>query len=528
VHSSDEVGFCGENMPVIGGAAARWLNSSWRVLALFVTVALALRWASIGELDRHADETFYFLVGQRMHDGVLPYVDVWDRKPLGLFLIYYVIAGISTSVVAYQVVACLFAAATALIICALARLWTGERSAVLAGLGYLIIIGPFEGATGQAPDFYNPLIAGAALLLFGESERLARQEAGPRVWWAMSLCGLALTIKQTTAFEAVFLGLYVIFSLARAGAPVAKIVRTAAVCCAIGALPTLLIAAFYASIGHFPEFWHAMVLSNLEKQRESQGAWSALSIAVKAAPLLLLAAFGLLLPSVGRRARILVGAWLAAAVLGFLAVPNFYGHYMLPVLVPLSVAAAFALDRMALWIVPALTFTAYSFLWFNPFDFAWPAENNRGMREMTHLIREHDHGGGLLVFDGPVYLYAQAGERFLSPLVFPQHLNHQIENNVSHLRTHKEIDRILAAGPGVIVMSRFARSLPVNRYSRDAVLTYVRRRCRIVGIVNVQTNTHDEYVVFGDCSRNTPPLTNSAGRGSSNRPPALPGRASPG
>ncbi|MEO5586791.1 MAG: hypothetical protein ABIQ81_03755 [Novosphingobium sp.] len=483
---------------MIRQAAARLRTSNWRTFALFVLCALALRWASIGELGRHADETFYFLVGQRMHDGVLPYVDVWDRKPLGLFLIYYAIAGISTSVVAYQVVACLFAAATAAIISAIARPWTGERSAVLAGLAYLVIIGPFEGATGQAPDFYNPLIAGAALLLFGEAERLAQQEVGRRVWWAMGLCGLALTIKQTTAFEAAFFGFFVLVSLARAGASPRKIVRIAALCCAIGVLPTVLIGAYYAAVGHFAEYWHAMVLSNVAKVRESGGAWRALSIVVKAAPLLLLAAAGLFLPSGDRRPRLLIGAWIGAAVLGFLAVPNFYGHYILPVLVPLCVAAAFALSRIRQWIVPALAFAAYSFLWFNPFDVASSAENSRRMREMAGLIREHDRGGGLLVFDGPVYLYVQAGKPFLSPLVFPQHLNHQIENDVSHLHTREEIDRMLAAGPGVLVMSRFPRSFPVNHYSRGAVLAYARRNCRIVGVETADTSG-DQLIIFGDC-----------------------------
>ena len=34
------------------------------------------------------DEQFYLLVGDRMLHGLLPYVDVWDRKPVGLFLVY--------------------------------------------------------------------------------------------------------------------------------------------------------------------------------------------------------------------------------------------------------------------------------------------------------------------------------------------------------------------------------------------------------------------------------------------------------
>ena len=36
----------------------------------------------------HIDEQFYLLVGDGMLSGSLPYVDVWDRSPIGLFVIY--------------------------------------------------------------------------------------------------------------------------------------------------------------------------------------------------------------------------------------------------------------------------------------------------------------------------------------------------------------------------------------------------------------------------------------------------------
>ncbi|MGJ3625795.1 hypothetical protein AB5I41_00100 [Sphingomonas sp. MMS24-JH45] len=31
---------------------------------------------------------YYLLVGDRLFHGALPYVDVWDRKPVGLFLVF--------------------------------------------------------------------------------------------------------------------------------------------------------------------------------------------------------------------------------------------------------------------------------------------------------------------------------------------------------------------------------------------------------------------------------------------------------
>ena len=65
----------------------------------------------------HVDEQYYLLVGDRMLHGALPYVDIWDRKPLGLFLIFAAIRLLAgDGIMQYQIVATLFAAATALLI----------------------------------------------------------------------------------------------------------------------------------------------------------------------------------------------------------------------------------------------------------------------------------------------------------------------------------------------------------------------------------------------------------------------------
>ena len=480
--------------------ARSFLTSKPVQLALFIVLALALKVATFGDLNRHADETFYFLVGQRMHDGLLPYVDVWDRKPFGLFAIYYLIAGISTSVLAYQLVASLFAAVTAYVICLLVSHWSDRTGGTFAGIAYLFIIGPFEGNTGQTPDFYNLLIVSSALLIALELNRLLEGKVGWRIWAAMALCGIAITIKQTTLFESAFFGLCVLFCLFRARIALPRIAVTGALFCLIGALPTLLVAAYFAQAGHWHEFWHAMVTSNLDKMAEGGGGWRLIGIVLRAGLLLLLAVWGLLAGGNDPRARIFLGAWLVAALVGFLSVPNVYGHYTLPLLVPLSVAAglAFAKARMRVALLVALA--CYALLWDNPIKGDETSRSIAAMNTMAAMVREHDPGGGLLVFDGPVYLYALTDEPFLSPLVFPQHLNHQIENNVSHLDTHAEIDRILRNRPGVIVMARYPRSHPVNAYSRARVVGYARKNCPFTRVIAPEQGKDIiPIVIFGDC-----------------------------
>lgn len=482
------------------GGPVPWLARPAALAVLFALIAVALQAATFGDTNRHADELFYFLVGQRMHDGLLPYVDVWDRKPFGLFLVYYAIAGVSHSVLAYQFAACLAAGLTAWLIAAIVREFAAWRGGMFAGLAYLLMLGPFEGATGQAPDFYNPLIAGGTWLILRGRQRLARGEVPGGTWLAMLLGGLAITVKQTSVVEAVWLGLYASWLLAKS-LPRPVLLRIVLGLALVGAAPALAIAAGYALAGHWGEFWHAMVTSNVAKGRSSGEGHRLLGIALAAAPLLLAALAGLV-GSGDRRARGFLAGWTVAALLGFLAVPNFYPHYLLPALVPLAAASGLLFERSRLRLPLLVGLALYSFLWHAPWHRDWALASAKSMDDLAALVRKHDSGGGLLVFDGPAYLYALTGERFLSPLVFPHHLNHAIESDVSHLRTAMEMDRILAKEPGVVVMAVYASNHPVNAYSRTRTLGYVRRNCRLAGVVDLAEGPLKAPIaVFGDCRK---------------------------
>jgi predicted membrane-bound mannosyltransferase len=87
-------------------------SSRWQA-ALLLLVALLLRVPLFGDPVIHSDEQFYLLVGDRLLHGAWPYLDIWDRKPPGLFLLYAAIRLVGgLGIVQYQMVASLAAAAT--------------------------------------------------------------------------------------------------------------------------------------------------------------------------------------------------------------------------------------------------------------------------------------------------------------------------------------------------------------------------------------------------------------------------------
>ena len=157
-------------------------------LGLLLALSLILRAALLGHPNLFIDEAFYTTVGAAMHQGALPYVDVWDRKPFGLFALYWLFTAFSPSPLGYQLAAIVFSGATGWVVSRIALLWTPRRAALSAGALYVLSLGLFQGFGGQSPVFYNLPMALAALLVLRSRQtlratgpdRAARQWPDPR------------------------------------------------------------------------------------------------------------------------------------------------------------------------------------------------------------------------------------------------------------------------------------------------------------------------------------------------------------
>jgi hypothetical protein len=483
------------------GERSSLIRSGFAQFAVLLAVALALRAYTFGDPNLFIDEAFYFAAGNAMHHGALPYVDVWDRKPFGLFAIYYLIAGISSSPAAYQIAAALFATLTAWIIGKIAALWSDWPGALGAGIAYLFLLAPFQGFGGQTPVFYNLFIAVAALLVARSAPALRESKVPAAVPLAMLSAGVAITIKTTALFEAAFLGLYALALL-----PGSARLRQAAIWALVGASPTLAIMAGYALAGHWSEYWQAMTGANLSADRwDSYSAQIRFRLMLNAlAPLLALAAFGVL--ELQGPARRFVLAWIGAALVGLAAFPYFHMHYALPLLVPLCVAAGAFLARK--WIGPLalIALCALSFSRSPALDWDHTARSKVAMERVAAAIRKHDGGRGLLVYEGPPFLYTMAQQPFPSPLAFPAHLYHSIEKDVSYLNTLSEVKRVIATRPGAVVMTEEPRDGPLNEATYAVVDAYVRANCRLVAQEEAPERLRaDQVLVWGDCGQGEVP-----------------------
>jgi hypothetical protein len=466
--------------------------------AILLLVAVILRCDTFGDPSLHGDEAFYWTVGNAMHHGALPYVDVWDRKPFGLFAIYWLISGISASALAYQLGATLASAVAAWAIAVVAERWSNRQGGLIAGALYLLWLAPLQGYGGQSPVFYNAFIALAAWLVIRALPDLRSGKMPGSVAWAMLLAGCGITIKTTALFEAAFLGLFATYALAQA-AGWRRALPKAALWAAIGAAPSLAIAGAYLALGHWQEFWHAMVTSNLAKPADFLTSWIRLRLMfVVIAPPLALALFGLLAHEKANRRLLLL--WLAAAFVSLLAVANFYIHYAMPLLIPLSIAAAPFLARRLAGPVAVAGIALLSFNIAPPFQFEHTRQSRAAMEGLVKVVKTHDAGRDLLTFEGPAQLYLLSGKRFVSPLVFPTHLSALIEKDVSHVSTLEAMTMALALKPGVVVIAQPIHNGPVNAETEALVRSYVARNCNFLGLHTILERTqHIDLAVWGDC-----------------------------
>lgn len=467
-------------------------------LALYFVAALAIRSYTFGNPVLHIDEQFYLLVGDRMLHGAIPFVDIWDRKPIGLFLIY---AGIRMlggfGILQYQAIALLFAVATAGVIYRIARLIASPTGAWCSGVGYLFCLSAFNCYGGQSPVFYNAFVALAALSICD----LARREPGDGLFWrgmaAMAMIGLAIQIKYTVVFEGLGFGLALIWYAHRQDWTASKLALATIAWSGTALLPTALALGWYAARGHGQEFIFANFLSIFNRHESTSGACWRLTkemlgllpvwLAIFRAPFAIPRAF-----HQDRTVLIFLRYWAAVAMLGFLVFGTWYDHYVGPVLVPLLTLCAPALGRPrghGLWYTVLLLSAGILAAWgVTRYNVIHNGTTDQVERAASIIDRERAEGC-VYINEGDPILYHYTGSCLVTRFIFPNHLNSLVEANSMGIDTLAEVHRIMEGHPQVVVMTQQPSSLPINPAVRNYMFEMLNRDYRLVDQTKVGWRT---------------------------------------
>lgn len=454
-------------------------------LLVLLLLALALRAPDFGNPIVHTDEQYYLLVGTRMWHGALPYVDLWDRKPIGLFLIYAatrVLPGDGT--VAYQVVALVFAVVTAWAIGRAARrIGADAAGGLIAGAAYLVWLPMLSGRAGQAAVFFDLFMAVGAVLTLRLPALARAGDVRAIVWGGAGACllaGLGIQTKYTPAVEGALFGLAHLYYLRRAGARPAAIVAAAVVWLLLGLAPTLAAIGYYRHLGPaaFHAFWYDNFASIFARSGYSYpaGLTARRLLGIGAQLLLLAICAGVTIRRGWDRAEVRVAAaWLGAALVPFVLLGVYFDHYALPLLPPLLTLAAptFARHRrIALGIVAAglTVFTVEAAV--RPDDVA-------GVRALARVVRANSGDECPYVFIGDAIVYHLARTCVPTAFAFPSTLAYAPEQGATGIDEAAEVRHILAHRPPVIVTA--TRPLAEwNVASHAAVTAALARDYRLV------------------------------------------------
>jgi len=436
----------------------------WVTSLLLLLVALAVRAPLFGNPVIQVDEQFYLLVGDRMLHGAWPFVDIWDRKPIGLFLLYAALRPFSgTGILAYQIAATVSVAATAFVIERMARRIAPPAAALTASILYILCLPMMGGIGGQAPVFYNLPVAIAALIVMqladSSNETTAQRNLTARGAMAMLLIGIAIQIKYSAIFEGFFFGIVLAFMSFRHRTNLLATLAETAFWASLALAPTALAFAIYWLAGHgaefvFANFWSIFLRSDDPPEQTIGRLWGIIAFT---APLVIAGGWA---PFVAGRDQLrgplaFALAWAIVAYAAVLAFGSYFDHYALPLYLPLCVAAAplFGNRRFGRWVGLVLIAVALVAGVLNVRRDIRKRGDWATVAPMVAMIGQHPKGC-VYIFDGDPIVYHLTQSCLLTRWPFPAHLSNRREAEALGINATAETRRILAQHPAWVISTR--------------------------------------------------------------------------
>lgn len=471
--------------------------------AFFTALAWASRAPSFASSVLDSDEGVYLAMARALLRGAMPYTEVWDHKPPGVYVLYAAFLRLfGESVLAIRIGATLFVAATALLAALLAARLFGRFSlGILAGCLYVLAAARGPGLAANAELFFAPFAVGAWLLLAPAGEESL---GAGRVFLAGLCAGVAVQIKLVAVLELVALAAW---TTLREPSPARARLRLLVALGAGAWVPFALVGLWFLSSGLLPLYLSTNFAANLRYAAGGRvpaggalGEWR--ETLLRDWPLWAGAALFAAWPARGEagfsRAKKFVALLAAGEALGVLAAGRTYGHYLVEILPALALAGA-GLAARALAARPAVRLpiaaagTLAAALWTAPIAAASvryaraPAQGPDAAARVAAAVREELRAGDTLwvpLFEPTVYFLvdARAATRFVMPTTL---LDESIARAAGVDRA-VELRRVLAAEPTWIVALERPPKIPgvpeAEALLRPALAADYERRARIDGV----------------------------------------------
>ena len=330
-----------------------------------MALAFAVRLPALVLPSMDWDEGLYLTMAADLNAGQLPYTGLWDRKPIGIFVLFALVERVfQDGVLGVRILASLFAALAAFSLYRISILLfqPGGTIGMAAATAYVLFSGENSGLASNTEAFFVPLTTVGFYLGLRNTLRSggpARPGAGLSELAAGLVLGVAFQIKYVVAFDLAALAVALVILTGEDDRPGLERLRQSGLragALALGfAAPTVAALALYAVTGDLEAFLEANVAANLGYLNRPFGSLTVpLFAAINYGPLCVGA--GLALLFAGRlvrsrrewRAVIVCVVWIAAVLIGLAMLRRWYEHYFIQLLPSLCLLTGFVVTRAIL------------------------------------------------------------------------------------------------------------------------------------------------------------------------------------
>lgn len=239
------------------------INKNKAIFICFVFLSFLFRFWSFfySVIDR--DESLYLLVARSLLNGTPPYIEVWDNKPPGIFILFYwAISLLGDSVVSIRILACLSVAITSYFLYKLGGIFSenNKKIGLLSGILYLVFSLNNDGVAANTEIFFAPFVVITFYLLFKTNKYTYFT-----FLFLGLLLGIAMQLKYVVFMDFVAYLLiathYSYFKIKNTNK--FKIIILLNIFSSIGfILSFLAVALYFISVGYFEEYIYATVIAN--------------------------------------------------------------------------------------------------------------------------------------------------------------------------------------------------------------------------------------------------------------------------
>lgn len=333
----------------------------WVILLLFFFLVFLLRLPSLSQSVLSNDESLYLLMARSFTEGQPPYTEIWDNKPVGIYLVFSLaLLVFGKSVFSIRIIACFAVAITSYLLYRLGSVISNNKVGLLAGILYTLLSLRNGGLSSNTEVFYATFVVCAFSLLFSTVINPTQQIKSNFSLFAIGLVmGLGFQIKQVVVFEFIaillIVGLHLYSQLGKRS--LSELCRSYILLGTGFFLPFLPILLYFTVTGHLNDYLYANFTANVSRISDESISLSTFitSFLIQSRSNLILWVCLLLTPLywvafketaiVEKRNLTYLLIWASMAFLGVCFPKSFLVHYFLQLLPPLCLLSSYVIIK---------------------------------------------------------------------------------------------------------------------------------------------------------------------------------------